>query len=217
MEEFAHNFHLDKLYGGHPPWRYRLRVVLKDLTDPDVDLLLSQVQDDLVITKVKERVQALRKLVENDHDRSVIENQPFSRIGFRFVEKAIPKAEAIVAKYLGKHNLFDGESLKRLSSQVGKLVQRLHCRIPPNEFQGADNDFYPANLPGILNAGWFYRIGYQDSFFNQKTPTGAPATDPVAVFIQADDAVNRVVLRAIEYADLQKEWGEWKAEKEKKG
>jgi hypothetical protein len=216
MEEFAYNFLLDKLYGWHPPWRYRLRITLDDLTDAHVDQLLSEVRDDVAL-KVKDRVQTLRKLVQKKDDRVIIDSKVFTRIGFRFAEKAIPKAKALLTKELGKYDLFQGESLGRLSGDVGTLVERLQSRIPPNEIQGDGKDFYPADTPAILNAGWFYTIGYQDSLFNEKTLTKAPATKLIGQFVQEDGAVKRLILRAIEYADLQKEWAEWQAKKKRKG
>ena len=192
---------MDQIRGEHPPWRTRLRLLLKELDwSKWCDALKKSLpklgdfpEAGIIVDSVDERVSQLLELVKDTTDEDVISKSDATRIAYSHALKNIPKLRSLLER--PGFSQFGPE----LCDQTLRLTQLLANKIPPNEYFTKDS-FGIADLRCILNAGWFYRIAHVSEM----------SSGECEAHYQQFDLLNRLLLKAIELSSIHSEYVEWK-------
>jgi hypothetical protein len=191
----------------YPPWRLRLRLVLEELAWKRWRTWLNKVSGDFrwsgdrikggeqVAQALNEKVLFLEQIAKETADQDYIESHPQIKIAYDTVKETIPAAKTFLRSKL-KSQMFIGNTT--VCRTILRLVERLHYGIPPNELGGTRRSSSNiADIRAIFNAGWFYRVAYLPSMYNLSSTKD---------YFQERQILNRLVLKAIEMGDLQREY-----------
>jgi len=185
----------------YPPWRMRLRLAIRVIAK--AGLLPSQNSTGHTFSsmdQLQDRTAAvldeLNTAVAATSDVAKISSDWLVSLAYESVERALPMAEAFVDGEHGAKFMF----AERLYAESYGLVDRLIEQIPPNE-TGSGEETQPASLEAILNAAWFYRIAFMPAPFE--------AGEIAEEFLEELETLNRLTLKAAEFAHLRTEYEAW--------
>jgi hypothetical protein len=202
-DEFAVTQALDRPPGNwqthYPPWRYRLRVMMGEFPENWFDQFLeSGGFPEHIADIVREKVVVLRALIGKDDDKKVLEANAEFRIAYEAVEVTLPKIRNFVRDRLGGCGLTINDIIGHAN---GALLTRLNDWIPPDAFLNRDGHDTVADLRAILNVGWVRKLdGYTAIQGNVNDP------ELLRTYFRDTNAINRLVLKGIEYADIREMW-----------
>lgn len=189
----------------YPPWRTRLRIALEEVKWSDWQACLSQIATDYpwgksVELSVGEQIKNLQNIAENENDKKHIEGEVLTNIAYKSAYEAMPNIKEHLNNRLNSHAFNVSE---KLCLDIFKCVERLVNQIPPNEIidEGTARNATPG-LRVILNAGWFYRLTHLTTMFERG---GSER------FFRELDILNRLILKATEMIDLQREYESYKS------
>lgn len=214
FDELGRTMGLDRMSVGdcHPPWRFRLRhtadLFPRDLFVDYLDRcgLGSKIRESLL-----NRYKAIEELVSVKSDLTVLNQVPSTKIAYEFLEESKVKAEGFIKRRLKKA----GYSLESLPTEgIAELVDRIEHGIIPNEYwqkkavSGTETRGFwedrqptPAGLISILISAALHHIHYLPA-------VGSSAEDPASDYFERWHSADRLVLRAIECAHLQRRYAE---------
>ncbi len=190
LPELANNF--------YPPWRLRLREILKEIEDPSqgfIPLPKSIFTVDRVVECVNGQFELIKKITQIENDKNIIEKDQILKIAYKEIFKHIDKAKAIFRNTL-KDSAVKSTDLYR---NLPHLIERLDIGIPPNAQEEIISERVPATIVDIINAAWFHKITWKDKVFNE---TGV-FNEKILI---NRDIMNRLTLKAIEYADIEDDY-----------
>ena len=178
----------------YPPWRYRLRVMFEECGDDWINRFLEQGKFTGKVTeKLRDKHNAIRSLVEGTDDKASLSKDPETRIAYESLEVAIPK----VRKYVKDRLTEKGFSLDDLVSRVNcRLLDRLESWIPPDCYIDENNKEVVSDFRSVVNVGW---IRWICSFASVPHVGDRPDLDE---YFKQVDAINRLLLKAVEYIDI---------------
>jgi hypothetical protein len=152
----------------YPPWRYRLRVLLKYVLDPnETNSALKSLQRVLVDAEVKDdwdrlsaQLKSIRELTLLREDLNAINENPFLKLAYDSVDKSLDAAwtyiESITAQLPGRWT--------NSIAQVPCLLKCLDSFVPPGEFRTPNEKLgVAAELTAMNLAGWLYLLRLGDS------------------------------------------------------
>jgi hypothetical protein len=183
----------------HPPWRMRLRLVLEELNWSDWEICLSEISSAFPWGKnlelsVNEKIRSLQNVVADTTDQKHIEDDKSLAFAYDSVGEALPEVKKAIREIL-KPRLFAVN--KDLCLDIFKSIERLYNKIPPNEIDTDEpHQVKTTGIRNILNAGWFYKLTYLNSMFGSSSES----------FFSDLDILNRLILKAAEMIDLQREY-----------
>lgn len=200
---FSENFDSIDERGLYPPWRTRLRLALEAVNWSEWDACLSKVSGAFgwattVMVAIRNKMTKLQKLVEDDVDQRKIRAEELDKIAYDSVYQALPEVKRFLADELRAYRMNPTESECK---NIFRLVERLQNNIPPNEVVDDANNVVPMEMRTIFNAGWYFKHTYRTSMYD-KTYTDD--------YFSALDVMNRLLLRAAEMSDLQREYATFK-------
>jgi hypothetical protein len=187
----------------HPPWRFRLRHILKvleklDFVDPRtfqlrgwpnrVPASVSHIRG-----KVDEWLRDLHQITEMTTDTDEIERSFPQKQAYDSAKRALPDvqkfaAESVVQRYTPA--LFREE--------VPGLLERLHASLPPNRIEYSLISNRTVRLASILASGWLFKLGELAPVFGQDRDA----------YVQRVQTLNRLVLKAIQLSEIQTEYAD---------
>jgi hypothetical protein len=188
----------------YPPWRTRLRLALEEVKWNDWQACLSGISTDFpwgksVELSIGEQIKLLQEIVKVDSDQRHIKEDVYTNIAYESAYKALPNIKEYLNNRLSSHAF---NISRDVCLDIFKCVERLVNHIPPNEIIGNDGKKITSlGLRVILNAGWFYRLTYLTSMFERG---GSER------FFGELDILNRLILKATEMIDLQREYEKYK-------
>jgi len=146
--------------------------------------------------RVNDYIELINDLVSGDADRTAIEADPLTKLCYDHLDAAVTEAtESLLTHCRG----CDAElTPSALYAALPALISRLDEGIPPSATVESMAELTPATMPAIINAAWYQRLA---------------ADEPVLLEGQiSDDALvarkvrNNLTLKAIEFADLSREY-----------
>lgn len=194
----------------YPPWRTRLREVLRivDETSPlllSIDASAFKLNAPIALAGraailgldakrraefVADRIQTLRDISTSTADRSAYEQNPLSRIAYAALRKYVDNGTAELKTRLAKQ-AFDP---KRAKDLLPDLIERLDAGITPNTDQDMPSKrTTKVGLADVLNSAWFHKA---------STAATPQSPDDQAALETVREQRNRLTLKAIEYANL---------------
>lgn len=211
-EEFALSRELDAIEKElpehhYPPWRYRLRAMRQELTSEWVQRFIQEGQftEEEVSHHLRAKLDSVGVLIEQDTDKQAINRIPEARIAYESVEEALPKVRNFVKQRLERRGIRLDDLIGRVNTQ---LLQRLEDWIPPDAYVDEDNEII-SDMRSILNIGWLRWIRKYAA-----VPSGIKTSKDIDEYFVEVDVLNRLVLKAIEYADLRSVWHQKQQQKE---
>lgn len=174
----------------YPPWRFRLREIQKIIEDPS--------QEFFPLPKsifISEKFELIKNITGNTKDRETIEKDEVLKIVYAEIDKDIIEAKKVFSEELKEKTVKSQDLYKRLHH----LIKRLDNGIPPNAFENSINDREPASMVEIINAAWFHKISWEDQIFK----TDGSFNEDIC---KKRDIMNRLTLKAIEYADIEEKY-----------
>lgn len=145
----------------YPPWRYRIRLMVKECEEDLQEQTLSSHGDDVVYpgpiiepfwTWLKETTY----LVQNTADKASLNLNITTREAYRVIEANWERIRAEALKLLPQESREPYHLLKRVRA-IEELVIRLEQDTPPNEL-GTWPDNSPVCLEDILNSAWVFKV-----------------------------------------------------------
>ncbi|MBI5409967.1 MAG: hypothetical protein HZA14_11425 [Nitrospirae bacterium] len=186
----------------YPPWRLRLREILKILLDSSEEffpLPKSIFISEKIIESVNKRFALIKDITQKENDKEAIHNDPILKLAYREIDKDISQSiPRFKVDEQIKKSIIKSSDLYR---SLPHLIERIDNGIPPNAYENTINDRKHAELVEIINAAWFHKIAWEDNIFNSD---GSFNKD----ICKKRDILNRLTLKAIEYADIEKEYRE---------
>jgi hypothetical protein len=187
----------------YPPWRYRLRLILRLVSDstrprffpfsPDVFRGSDAAQRARRVNEYYRRIEAI---VAEKSDLEVIAAVPLLKVAYDNIDKYYGIGiEDLRAKKGVKQRTM---SPQRLFTFLPSLLERLDARVPPNAIEESICDSRVAGFVDIVNAAWFYRIAAGER-------VDAAKRDVEAV-LEARSRLDHLTLKAVEYGDLASEY-----------
>jgi len=198
---------IDDLEGHYPPWRYRLRVIMKYI---NIDALTEQVSsinldrhhetDRRFIAKVRDqllsKLSELKEQIKISPDLANINAEPGAGIAYELIDARLGKINECVNDAL--KNNFKIASIDLDINSILKLCCRLHHGITPNEIYNClEKDWQSDSIIDyrhIIIAGWIYRICWLEYEYK------------VDDYLRELSKANRLTLKAIELNDVERKW-----------
>jgi hypothetical protein len=175
----------------YPPWRYRLRVMWEEFPSEWMQKFIQEGQfDERVSQSLNAKLNSILAVINEKTDM----RKPEARIAYESVEEALPKVRDFVRKRLKKQGFCLDDLLGRIND---RLLKRLESWIPPDSYVNDAGSEIVSDMRSILNVGWLCWICNYASM-----PTKANTSEKIDEYFQHVDALNRLVLKAIEYVDL---------------
>ncbi|HXT64139.1 MAG TPA: dCTP deaminase [Pyrinomonadaceae bacterium] len=194
----------------YPPWRTRIREVLRavdnlapELLDVepsffrmDSPLVLKKTQGTLALSRdlraklVKERIETIREISASREDRDVINKDRLAKIAYAALQNYIAKHTESIKNSVAQ-NAF---SKQRLTQSLPALIERLDAGITPNAIHDKPSKKAPKiGLVEVLNSAWY-----------QKASLSLSTSDPgdLSELERLRDQRNRLTLKSIEYVSL---------------
>lgn len=202
-EEFALSRELDAFEKApayhYPPWRYRPRVMFEEFPLDWIDHFITGGRfSDSVSQVLKTKLTEIRLTVEQDEDKTNLSKDSETRIAYESVEATLPKIRTFVKERLSDRG-FALEDL--IGSTNGLLLGRLENWIPPDAYVDENGDEVPADMRAVLNIGWLRWI-----IAFAQMPAALSDKREVDDYLKKVEALNRLVLKGIEYIDLRSDW-----------
>lgn len=182
----------------YPPWRLRLREILKVIEDPSqefIPLPKSIFTLDQVIEHVESQFKIIKEITKNKNDQDLIEKDQILKIAYNEINKHIDKAKTMFHDIL-KDSLVKSSTLYK---KLPHLIERLDIGIPPNAHEEILSDRVPATIVEIINAAWFHKITWKEKVFSKEGVFNENV-------LNKRDRMNRLTLKAIEYADIEDDY-----------
>jgi len=183
----------------HPAWRTRLRFVYVDFKAQDLSVLDREFSTEGVDNEFHERIseaikrkmQEIEVTVEDTRDQTILENDPVTRIAYRFVTEALPNMKSFLDGRVPRHRL------EHHYREVIKCARRLFEGIPPN----ATNEHFIyepkiANLQTILIGGSLYKETFLSSM----------PLDQGKKYRETLDQLNQLLTKALELSLIHSEF-----------
>jgi hypothetical protein len=187
----------------HPPWRFRLRQILTTLeklgfVDSKSQLLGWTRELPEWIAGIKGKIDdwllQLHGEVAQSTDVAELEKSSTNKQAYHSAEQAFPRVREFAAEKVPTAYTPDV-----FGAEVPGLLERLHAELPPNRIEYNLSDNRPVSLPSILASGWLFKVGELAPVFGQDR----------ARYVQEVQKLNRLVLKAIELSEIQREYAEW--------
>jgi hypothetical protein len=194
----------------YPPWRTRLRIMLADLQWRNYNESFKRVFKKVfkkfpksewaakAIGAFEKNMEAIEEIIKNKIDEKNIKSKKLTRIAYNSVNNSLQDIKDFLNEKLSDQLCY---STDYFCKQILFLVQRLHYKIPPNEFEDEDNKVHLADLKTIFNAGWIYKRAFVSSIFESGDKN---------IFFEHLDILNRLVLKGIELSDIHREFNKYR-------
>lgn len=184
----------------YPPWRLRLRCCLDELGKMGLtkwEALKGETGEKFgdILDAYQRRIEEISSFVQVKSDQRAIEQDPLVNIAYKWFFETLPKLQDFVrGKCKGKTDLDDVKGSWR--EMLFLAYKRLEQNLPPNIIDDTEDPPNPSSLELILNAAWLHRIARV-----KVCPSGP---HDIEVFIERRDRLDRLALRGIELAELQR-------------
>ncbi|MBR7940987.1 hypothetical protein KDW60_30120 [Burkholderia cenocepacia] len=181
----------------YPPSRYRLRFLLDAIEKEGFINALTQcgaadASCSAHMASALTHFQRIAAIVADQTDLNALKSDVLIDAAYGWVKNSLEKAKAFVRKRLDQDLIYPVDAFR---GEVPELIGRLVLNVPPSEL-----GIYPkVTLPtwqSALLAGWFVRIHGK-----RQTNDGE-----VMFGVAEHDAIQRLVLRAVENIGLHKEY-----------
>jgi hypothetical protein len=193
---------MDKISADlHPPWRFRLRHILKvleelDFVDPRTFQLRGWPKEiPASISHVRGKVDGwlhnLHQITEITTDIDEIERSFPGKQAYDSADRALPAVQKFAAESVTQRytpTLF--------SEEVPGLLERLHASLPPNRIEYTLTNNRAVRLASILASAWLFKLGELAPVFGQDRHA----------YVQRVQTLNRLVLKAIQLSEIQTEY-----------
>jgi len=200
---------LNEFQGLHPPWRYRLRVLLKylDINKFRDSFSTNAISMDhfhvkhqeflhVVLKKLNDRLSEMENITTNNEDVVLINSNIASKMAYSIIDRRLDDIMQSVDNHMLNccftSDLYDDTEL------ILKLCCRIYEDIVPNEVESRlESDWTGGesiDFRHIILAGWIYKIGSIDLIDSTKD------------YISELSKKNRLILKAIELNDIKREW-----------
>lgn len=197
----------------YPPWRRRIRHVLRIVDEIATDLLsikpdlfrmaapmsLAERAGRLGLDRenrarlVKDRISTIRTTASATDDELAINVIPLARVAYSVLEKYLDKAALELRTLLGSHVVIQ----KPLLSKLPILIERLDSGVTPNaEHDMPSRKLSKISLVDVLNTAWYHKASLSIAPVESKDRN---------TFELIRSQRNRLTLKAIEYAHLAEE------------
>lgn len=148
----------------YPPWRFRLRAILKYSLDSKAGAKsISQLRDALIEAglgedwgRLHEKIDSIRELTAVQRDTTAIDRNPYVKLAYEFVNSSLAPAW----QFIESLSLKLDERWTEMIEQVSALRNSLESLVPPGEFRASSKNIlgFPAALTAIAIAGWLYQL-----------------------------------------------------------
>ncbi|HUI08668.1 MAG TPA: hypothetical protein VL486_16830 [Verrucomicrobiae bacterium] len=188
------NFKTQPTGEHYPPWRYRIRTMSTELPEDWLERFLEEgCFDETVRAAVQAKARTISSLTGEESDKKALAKVAETRIAYQSVESAIPTARSLVKRVLRKHG-FNLDDL--VGATNADLLERLENWIPPDVYMDKGNEV-SASFRAVLNVGWVRWVcAYEAIAVEGGTKENAEK------YLARVDALNRMVLKALEYIDI---------------
>lgn len=178
----------------YPPWRFRLREILRLALADDLPAALVALDGDDPIAAIRaasvKRVQDLQQIASATADLQAIDADEQLKRSYQDVTEVLKDSVVFIAKQLDSVRY----PRSNLSTSIPPLLSRLALGIPPDDFDASAGDFRLA-----MTAGWLYRLA--------RLPI--PHNAARSWESDDDDTLNRLVLKGVESIQLNSEFRKW--------
>lgn len=184
----------------YPPWRMRLRHVWRMLNGEGgwFPLPKALYSDGARLERINRRIALIETLVADERDETALKQNPLASLAYREAERQIADGVTfLLSNGLGGIR----PSAANLYKAVPTLIERLDYLIPPNAFEESLSDPRIATFVETINAAWLHRASV-DPLANNTSPLDAAL---------ARNRLNNLTLKAIEYSELARNYGDYKA------
>lgn len=178
----------------YPPWRYRLRRLVKLIDSDNLPALIASLDGPQPIPLIRQRcldrLENLKTISESTNDVDAIERDGILSRAYTDIEDVLTKVPEFLAKELPGLR-YQPEVFKR---EIVPLLERLANGIPPDETPAG-----PPDIRSALIAGWMYRTARISVPYAKErdwTPEG-------------DEIICHLVLKAIESVHLAREFRQY--------
>jgi hypothetical protein len=189
----------DTMY--YPPWRMRLREILRFFNNRDAKVLPVNDSifygDKIKTAKVNQHYEQIRLLCSTTEDQDTIQADPIVKLAYGYLIDDLQKgADYVLDKFMLKDELV---KLSKLYKNMCPLIERLENGIPPNGIDNNVNERINAAAFEIINAAWLHRLSWEtkiieaDKSFNEES-------------FKLRDRLNNLTLKAVEYSDIESEY-----------
>ena len=183
----------------YPPWRYRLRTVVSEFAPEWIEQFISESGFDTNVSKsVQDRFTHLRAVVSHNEDVDLLNKDQETKIAYQFVQEALPTVREFVKKRLADCGFLMDDLI---SSSNAHLLERLNCWVPPDAYINEAGEEVVGDIRLILNVGWI-RWLHSYSCINGKFDD----EEAIKSHLKQVNALERLVLKALEYVDLRSLW-----------
>lgn len=184
----------------YPPWRYRLRTVVAEFIPEWVDRFITIGGFDPSVSKtIQDRFTNLRAFTESSEDTDLLSKNQEAKIAYHSLEAALPGVRKFVKERLANCG-FNMDDV--ISSSNAPLLERLNNWVPPDAYINAVGEEVVGDVRLILNVGWI-RWLHSYSYINAEFDDEAA----IRSHLKQVNALERLVLKALEYVDLRSLWG----------
>jgi hypothetical protein len=188
----------------YPPWRMRLREILRVFDTHGVQLL--PLNDTIFGSKNKEKTgrvnqlfDQIRTITTGRDDLDLIDKNKLWGLAYKQITSDLNA---------GITHLLDDMQLKgelvtsdKLYGKLHHLIERLENNIPPNAFENDAYDRQPADMVEIINAAWFYKVSCTESILKNDQSFNEDS------YVWRN-RLNNLTLKAIEYSDIERDYSD---------
>lgn len=188
----------------YPPWRMRIREILKIIEQHHsgtkyyevfFPLKIENFENNNVREKINARFDLIKTISAGNDDMEGINRNPILSIVYEQVLNDISAAtEEFRSKLSG--NSITPETLYRY---LPHLIERLNNGITPNAYEPSVKHRKNVSIVEIINAAWFHRVSWVNNIifdgdrFNKNV-------------LELRNRMNRLTLKAIEFADIEEDY-----------
>lgn len=207
-EEFALSRELDSFESDppqyhYPPWRYRLRVILQEFSEEWVTRFLKEGDFKASLSqRFTEKLARIRALTDQNDDKTRLWGDAETRIAYESVEAALPKVRQFAEQRLKEKGLKRDDLIGTTNVH---LLDRLESWVPPDAYVDGTGNEVVGDMRAVMNVGWLCWISRSDSL-----PDKLGDQTVINDYFEKIDALNRLVLKAIEYIDLRSNWDQYR-------
>ena len=197
------NFSLDPSHGYYPPWRMRLRLMYEELEFQNIEKTINvySAKSDAekhIRSSLIGKLNQIKSVVSTKTDEDNIEKHKYSKIAYASIKAAIPHVKTYLNKRVPKYDL------KTRYGDINHYCDRILYCIPPNASEVDIASPKVSDLQSIMIAGWVHKTAHLSSMFSSECSEG---------YIKNLTTLNKLLSKAMELSDIQKEYQEYEHHK----
>lgn len=192
----------------YPPWRMRLRNIYQVQRDLKLFPLQKKAfQSKPIYNNVSKGFKLVENIIQEKSDEQMLKSNDLLKIAYEEIENDLVNAKRLILIKLSE--LFLLLNPDSFYKNLSHLIEKIDFGVPPNPYENSISKRKPAAIVEIINAAWFYKLSWKYRLFDKKNQFNEN-------IFSKRERMNRLALKAIEYADMEKDYSDWSSEKNRK-